>query len=301
MPTNTLLGYEDLPGLLALMSGDEKHDPAALSTLDTLWVLYDRVLDVAPDRMDDPGRDRFLLSKGHGPQAYFAVLASKGYFDVETLSCFGSFASPLGYHPDRLLVPGVEISSGSLGHGLAIAVGLALGLKATGAGACSGSGGGSGPGAPPGAAARAGLVPRRTRVFCLVGDAELDEGSNHEAIAVAGRLGLDGLTAIVIDNDSSSYGGPGGVEERFVVEGWAAVRVPSHDHDTLERALGGPPHRRTPADRGTPVDRRTSPDRGTPTVVVVEATSKPNMWRTLGSTSAHAEVTEEGASDDQQP
>lgn len=243
MAAKTILGYEDLSSLLALMSGDEKHDPAALSTLDTLWVLYDRVLDVAPDRMDDPLRDHFLLSKGHGPQAYFAVLAAKGYFPAETLSTFGRFDSAFGYHPDRLLVPGVEISSGSLGHGLAIAVGLALGLKASGAGAGRG----------------------RPRVFCLVGDAELDEGSNHEAIALAGRLGLERLTAIVIDNDSSSYGWPGGIEERFAVEGWSTFRVPPHDHDGLGAALDGPPQPRTPK------------------VVVVGARGKPNTWRQLGS------------------
>jgi transketolase len=257
MPPNTILGYRDLPGLLDLMSGDEKHDPAALSTLDTLWVLYDRVLDIAPERTDDPMRDRFLLSKGHGPQAYFAVLAAKGYFAVETLSTFGRFDSPLGFHPDRLLVPGVEISSGSLGHGLGIAVGLRLGLNVTGA--RNGDAAASDP-------ALAGLGRRRPRVFCLVGDAELDEGSNHEAIALAGRLGLDGLTAVVVDNDSSSYGWPGGIEERFVQEGWAARRVSSRHHEALEAALDEPhePH--------------------TPRVVVVGAGGKQNTWRTLAPT-----------------
>jgi transketolase len=271
MAMNTMVGYQDLPALLSLMSGDEKHDPAALSTLDTMWVLYDRVLDISPDRLDDLLRDRFLLSKGHGPQAYFAVLASKGYFSIETLSGFGGFDSPLGYHPDRLLVPGVEISSGSLGHGLAIAAGLALGLKATGSAAGRVSTDRAGA-----AAGRAAGGRRLPRVFCLVGDAELDEGSNHEAIAFAGRVGLGQLTAIVIDNDSSSYGWPGGVEERFVVEGWAATRVPSHNHDALESALAGPPQPRTPR------------------VVVVEATSKPNTWRTLSS---DVEQLREGAFD----
>src|SRR3954466_14433993 len=100
------LDYDDLPALMTRLTGDEKHDWSALSTLDVLWVLYDRVLQ------DD---DRFLLSKGHGPTAYYAVLAAKGFIPVEALAGFGSFDSPLGYHPDRVLVPGVEISSGSLG------------------------------------------------------------------------------------------------------------------------------------------------------------------------------------------
>src|SRR5256885_16162455 len=117
MATMTPLGYDDLPALLTLQTGDEKHDRSALSTLDVLWVLYDRVLQ--PE-------DRFLLSKGHGPQAFYAVLAAKGLIAVEELAGFGTFDSRLGYHPDRALVPGVEISSGSLGHGLPIAVGMAL-------------------------------------------------------------------------------------------------------------------------------------------------------------------------------
>ena len=189
------LGYDDLPALMTRLTGDEKHDWSSLSTLDVLWVLYDRVLT------DD---DRFLLSKGHGPTAYYAVLAAKGLIPVEALSGFGSFDSPLGYHPDRVLVPGVEISSGSLGHGLGIAVGRAL-------------------------------AGRRT--FCLVGDGELDEGSNWEAVQWAGRIGLDALTAVVVDNHSSTYHWPGGIEQRFALEGWHAVRVDGRDHGALEAAL----------------------------------------------------------------
>src|SRR5438132_3885414 len=111
------LGYDDLPRLLTLVTGDEKHDWSSLSTLDALWVLYDRVLT------ED---DRFLLSKGHGPTAYYSVLAAKGLIPVEALHGFRTFDSPLGYHPDRVLVPGVELSSASLGHGHGIADGVAL-------------------------------------------------------------------------------------------------------------------------------------------------------------------------------
>jgi transketolase len=216
MPTTTSLGYDDLPALLTRLTGDEKHDWSSLSTLDVLWVLYDRVLRVDPDATDDPERDRFLLSKGHGPAAYYAVLAAKGFIDPELLSGFGGFDSPLGNHPDHTLVPGVEISSGSLGHGLPIAVGQALALDGT-----------------------------RPRVICLVGDAELDEGSNWEAVQYAGRIGLGGLTVIVVDNVSSTYHWPGGVEARFELEGWAATRVDGRDHVALQRALsarGDRPH-----------------------------------------------------------
>ena len=188
-------GYDDLPALLTRLTGDEKHDRSSFSTLDVLWVLYDRVL----------GRDdRFILSKGHGPTAYYAVLAAKGLLPVELLDGFGDFDSRLGHHPDRKLVPGAEFSSGSLGHGLAVAVGAAL----TG-----------------------------RRVFCLLGDAELEEGSNWEAVQYAGRIGLASLTAIVIDNDSSSSGWPDGVERRFMLEGWAGLRVDGRDHEQLGAAL----------------------------------------------------------------
>jgi transketolase len=192
---STQLGYDDLPALLTRLTGDEKHDWSSLSTLDVLWVLYDRVL-----REDD----RFLLSKGHGPTAYFAVLAAKGIIPLEMLDRFGAFDSPLGHHPDRKLVPGVEISSGSLGHGLAIGVGRALAGR---------------------------------RVFVLVGDGELDEGSNWEAAQYAGRAGLENLTAVVIDNDSATHRWPGGIEARFALEGWNAVRVDGRDHDATEAAL----------------------------------------------------------------
>src|SRR3954454_14309072 len=95
LETMTVTREADLPALYGRMSGDEKHDWAAASTLDVLWVLYDRVLDVAPNRVDDPGRDRFLLSKGHGPMAYYAVLAAKGFLDPSLLDTWTEWDSPL--------------------------------------------------------------------------------------------------------------------------------------------------------------------------------------------------------------
>ncbi len=202
--------YDDLARLMALMTGDEKHDGAATSTLDVVWVLYDRVLRVSPETVDDPSRDRFFLSKGHGPMAYYATLVAKGFFPESWLAGWASYDSPLGMHPDRALVPGVEISSGSLGHGLPLAVGTALGLRAQGLAA---------------------------RVVVLVGDAELDEGSNAEAIQVAGALGLGGLTVVVVDNASTSYHRPGVIAQRFAHEGWDAAVVDGRDHGQLETAL----------------------------------------------------------------
>jgi transketolase len=201
---------DNVERLLNLMSGDEKHDPASYSTLDVLRVLYERVLDVSPDTTDDPRRDRFLLSKGHGPMAYYAVLCDRGFFPESWLQDWGSFDSPLGYHPDRNLVPGVEISSGSLGHGLPLAVGTALGLRAQGI---------------------------DSRVVVLVGDAELDEGSNHEALELAAALGLDALTVVVVDNRSTSYSVPGRIAARFATEGWSVATVDGRDHAALGKAL----------------------------------------------------------------
>jgi transketolase len=204
---------------LRRINGDEKHERSALSTVDVLWTLYDRVLRVTPETIDDPDRDRFLLSKGHGPAAFYAVLAAKGFFPADWLDDMGGVDSRLGYHPDRMLVPGVEIGSGSLGHGLPIGVGVALGLRAQG------------------------LLNSRT--YVLVGDAELDEGSNHEAIAYAAAVGLDRLVTVVIDNRSATHGWPGGIASRFAVNGWSTSTVDGRDHDRIASALlleTGRPH-----------------------------------------------------------
>jgi transketolase len=206
--TTTVTRDEALLPLLRRLTGDEKHAPSAHSTLDVLWVLYDRILRITPDTADAPDRDRFLLSKGHGPAAYYAVLAAKGFIPAEWLDDLGGWTSRLGHHPDRTLIPGVEIGTGSLGHGLGLAVGTALGLRAQG------------------------LLDART--FVLLGDAELDEGSNHEAIAYAAAVRLP-LTAIVIDNQSSSLGWPGGIAPRFI--GWSTSIVDGRDRDAIERAL----------------------------------------------------------------
>ncbi len=209
--TMTTTAADRLGPLLRRLTGDEKHGPSAFSTLDVLWVLYDRVLNVRPATVGAPDRDRFLLSKGHGPAAYYAVLAAKGFIPEDWLDDLAGPGSRLGHHPDRTLVPGVEIGSGSLGHGLGLAVGTALGLRAQG---------------------------ERARTYVLLGDAELDEGSNHEAIAYAAAVGLGSLTAIVIDNASATHGWPGGIAARF--PGWTSVVVDGRDHDAIEAGLRAP-------------------------------------------------------------
>jgi transketolase len=201
---------DELLALAALATGDEKHDSSSFSTLDVLHVLYEDVLRVDPERPDWPGRDRFILSKGHGPVGYYAVLARKGFFPPEELPRFMEWDGILGSHPDRLQVPGVEASTGSLGHGLPMAVGVAYALRARGL--------------------------DDQRVFVLTGDAELNEGSNWEAILHAGARRLDNLTLIVVDNRSSTVA-LGDIAAKIAAFGWDARAVDGRDHDELREAL----------------------------------------------------------------
>ena len=192
--------------LIGRARGDEKHDASAHSTLDAIQVLYEHVLRIDPREPDDESRDRFLLSKGHGPLAFYAVLAARGFFPAEELDRFLQWEGILGSHPDRRQVPGVEVSTGSLGHGLPMAVGVSYGLRAKGL--------------------------DEQRVFVLTGDAELNEGSNWEAILHAGSAQLSNLTLIVIDNRSSSVA-MGEIAGKLASFGWDAVTVDGRDHDAL--------------------------------------------------------------------
>jgi transketolase len=196
--------------LMTLAIGDEKHDDSSTSVLDALWVLYDRVLHVDPTQPEAKDRDRFILSKGHGPAAYYAVLAANGFFPESWLPGFMALGSMLGSHPDRVLVPGVEASTGSLGHGLGLGIGTALALRAK--------------------------ELHAPRVIVLCGDAELNEGSTWEAILLAPHLRLGNLSLLVIDNHSSSIEMPPW-EARIGAFGWRVRVVDSHDHDALYRAL----------------------------------------------------------------
>jgi transketolase len=198
--------------LMDLASGDEKHDPSTRSTLDVLWVLYDRVLRYDPRDPRSEDRDRFLMSKGHGPLALYAILADKGFFPADELTRFMLWDGILGGHPDRSRIPGIEVSTGSLGHGFPMAVGVALALRAK-------------------------RVDRR--VFVLIGDGEANEGSVWETALLAGSLELPHLTAILIDNDSSTRP-MGDIAAKFVAFGWAARTVDGRDHEAIYRALTTP-------------------------------------------------------------
>jgi transketolase len=195
--------------LMRRATGDEKHDGSAVSTLDVLWVLYDQVLKYDTQNPAWEGRDRFLLSKGHGPLALYAILANKGFFPVETLDQFGKAGNRLGGHPDRRLVAGIEISTGSLGHGLPMAIGVAQALVAKSS---------------------------DRRVFVLVGDGECNEGSIWEAALLAPHLKLTNLTCIVVNNHSSAID-MGDLAGKFAAFGWAAECVESRNHAALAIAL----------------------------------------------------------------
>jgi transketolase len=195
--------------LMTLATGDEKHDESAHSTLDVLWVLYDRILRYDPKNPRSEERDRFVLSKGHGPEAFYAILVDKGFFPVSALKTFMGWESILGSHPDRNQVPGVEASTGSLGHGLPMAVGMAMALR---------------------------IKKSDRRVFALIGDGECNEGSIWEAILLAGNRQLSNLTCIAINNHSSSLE-LGDLAVKFASFGWAATTINGRDHEQIYKAL----------------------------------------------------------------
>lgn len=206
---NTDDEFDRVRALIETASGDEKHDPSADSILNIVWVLYDRILRFDPlaPRSDD--RDRFILSKGHGPIALYAVLAAKGFFAADELQRFMTWNGILGGHPDRNQVPGIEASTGSLGHGFPMAVGVALALRAKGS---------------------------DRRVFVLIGDGESNEGSVWETALLGGSLELPRLTCILVNNHSSTR--PlGDVAAKFAAFGWTASTVNGRDQAALEVAL----------------------------------------------------------------
>lgn len=198
-----------LERLMGMTTDDEKHDSSATSTIHVIWTLYDRVLRFDPKRPRSPDRDRFVLSKGHGPVAYYAILADKGFLPADELTRFMAWDGILGAHPDRNQVPGVETSTGSLGHGLPMAVGMALALR---------------------------INASDRRVFALVGDGECNEGSIWEAALQAGHLGLGNLTCIVVNNHSSTPN-LGDIAAKFAQFGWETATVDGRDLDQIEAAL----------------------------------------------------------------
>lgn len=197
------------------------HIAPAFSMVDILTVLYWKYLDIEPKNSTDPNRDRFILSKGHGCAALYVVLAEKGFFDKKILKTYCANGSILGGHPDMHAIPGVEASTGSLGHGLSIALGIAYAAKLSG---------------------------KEYKVVTLLGDGECQEGTIWEAAMAASQLGLDNLTAII---DYNKLQGMGLVSEinslEPLAEKWKSFRwnvkeIDGHDFTQIIDSLESIPN-----------------------------------------------------------
>jgi transketolase len=192
------------------------HIASAFSIIEILRAVYDHVGTFDPSDELAASRDRFILSKGHGCLALYAVLADKGYFHTSALSTFSEHGSMLGGHPERHLIPGVEVSTGALGHGLPVAVGMALAAK---------------------------IRRDSHRLFVLVGDGECNEGSNWEAAVSAAHHGLSNLTVLVDCNGFQSFGSTRAVAdmepmaEKWRAFGFHTSEVDGHDIPVLAATL----------------------------------------------------------------
>jgi transketolase len=214
---------------------------ASLSCTDLLVYLYDRVLRVSPERLEDPERDTLLLSKGHDVPALYGVLAERGYFPTRRLRNHLSTDDHIYWHPNRA-IPGVEFHSGSLGHGLAVGMGVALDAKLRGS---------------------------ASRVFVVVGDGELNEGSVWESCLVAGNRGLDNLVMVV---DRNGFQANLATEELMPLEplgdklrafGFSVVEADGHSFPSLSDAFAQVPRQ---TGRPTAVVARTRRNKGLPSI-----------------------------------
>lgn len=194
------------------------HTGGSLSCMDILNVLYNRILRVSPQTANDPARDRYVQSKGHSVEALYAVLSDRGFFPDSELNTVCHYRSHLVGHPTRD-TPGIEMNTGALGHGLPIAVGMAIGAKLDGA---------------------------AYRVFTLLGDGEIAEGSNWEAAMAGAHYRLDNLVAI-LDRNTLQITGPTRevmssepIDEKFRAFGWEVRIAGGHDYAQLTRALSDP-------------------------------------------------------------
>ena len=204
----------------ALEGGQRGHIGSTMSLIEIVRVLYDDILDVRPEEPDWPDRDRFVLSKGHGCIALYAVLADKGYFARQDLATFCRHTSKLGGHPERGKVPGVEASTGALGHGLPIGVGMALAARMRG---------------------------RPSRVFVVMGDGEINEGSVWEAAMSAAKHRLENLVVMIDYNKIQSAGFTRDIldleplADKWRAFGFDTHEVNGHDVPALQALLGSLP------------------------------------------------------------
>lgn len=192
------------------------HIGGSLSAMDILTELYFEELRIDPARPQAPERDRFVMSKGHCTPALYSVLALRGYFPEKELELFRSIEGHMSGHPDMVHVPGVDMSTGSLGQGLSAAVGMALAAKLDGAG---------------------------YRVFALTGDGEIEEGQIWEAAMSAAKYGLSNLCGIVdvnglqIDGRTADVMPSEPLDAKFAAFGWNVIKADGHDFDSLRAAF----------------------------------------------------------------
>lgn len=211
------LGYALRKKTVDVVAGAKAgHIGGDMSVMDILVMLYFKHMNISPENQDDPDRDRFVLSKGHSVESYYTVLSEKGFFDYETYkNTFSRYGSEFIGHPHNSL-PGVEMNSGSLGHGLPVCVGMALAGKMDKAG---------------------------YRVYTVMGDGELAEGSVWEGAMAAGHFHLDNLCAIVDRNGLQISGGTEDVmsheplKDRFASFGWHVIECNGNDMDALDAAF----------------------------------------------------------------
>ena len=219
----TELAYQarrDLCKLCGAYSGNI-HMGGDMSMLDVLTCLFHRTMNVSPEREQDPARDRFILSKGHGAVGMYIVMAQKGFFDYQEIcETYGQVGSKFGQHPCKTRLPMLDASTGSLGHGLPLSVGLAASSRQKG---------------------------RRNRVFCLMGDGETCEGSVWEAAMAGHALGLGNLVAVVDRNrqlmtsfsEDSIKLAP--YADKWRAFGWNVIEIDGHDMNAIVDALDSLP------------------------------------------------------------
>ena len=218
--------------------GKSSHVGSVLSIADILAVLYGKVMVTDPNNPRSPARDRFILSKGHAGAGIYAVLAECGFFPVDKLKTHYQDGSDLSGHVSHKGIPGVEFSTGSLGHGLPVAVGMAKAAQ---------------------------LDEASHRIFCLLSDGECDEGSNGEAMLFAAHHGLSNLTAIIDYNKIQSLGPVADTialepfVDKWVSFGWDVKEVSGHDHPELLHALSA---RTVPASKPLCVIAHTTKGKG---------------------------------------
>lgn len=192
------------------------HPGGALSSADLLTYLYTHRMNVDPANPDDPNRDRMVLSKGHSAPALYAVLALRGFFPEDELKTLRKIGSRLQGHPVRGKIPGVDMSTGSLGQGISAACGMALSGKIT----CD-----------------------PYKVYALLGDGELEEGEVWEAAMFAAHYQLDNLVAVVdnnglqIDGKISEVMSPYPIDQKFEAFGWHVISINAHDFEEMEKAF----------------------------------------------------------------